>query len=152
MHIGIDARFFGAKDKGLGRYTENLIKNLEALDKRNQYFIYLNKKRWEDYIPQSQNFKKVLFCQLKQTKPELMHFTYFKVPFFYRGKFVVTIHDLITSHVGIFKKIAYKLVASRAIKKAERIIAVSEYTKKEILKAYPVIGADKIEVIYEGVI
>lgn len=157
MRIGIDARFFGAKDKGLGRYTENLIKNLEVLDNHNQYFIFLKKERLEDYVPQNQNFKKILFHQLRQNNLDLMHFTYFKVPFFYQGRFIVTIHDLITSHVGIFKKIIYKLITWRAIKKSEKIIAVSNYTKQEILKHYHRsseagrIKSDKIKVIHEGV-
>jgi hypothetical protein len=31
MRIGIDARFFGPIGKGLGRYTERLIENLEGI-------------------------------------------------------------------------------------------------------------------------
>lgn len=150
MRIGIDARFFGAKDKGLGRYTENLIRNLEILDNHNQYFIFFKKERWGDYVPKNQNFKKFLFSQLKQNKLDLMHFTYFKAPFFYQGRFVITIHDLITSHVGVFKRIIYKSITRRALKKAEKIIAVSEHTKQDILRHYKV-NPDKIKVIYEGV-
>lgn len=151
MRIGIDARFFGAKDKGLGRYTENLIRNLEVLDNHNQYFIFLKKERFNDYSPGQPNFRKLLFSQIEENKPDLMHFTYFKAPFFYQGRFVVTIHDLITSHVGFFKKIIYKLITRRALRKAERIIAVSNYTKSEISKKYK-INPEKIKVIYEGVI
>ena len=47
MKIGIDARFFGAKDKGFGRYTENLIRNLEKIDSVNHYFIFLRKDSWD---------------------------------------------------------------------------------------------------------
>lgn len=151
MRIGIDARFFGAKDKGIGRYVENLIRNLEKIDLENQYFVFLSKERFNDYGSGQYNFKKLLFSQIKEIKPDLMHFTYFKAPFFYQGKFVITIHDLITSHVGVFKRIIYKLITRRALRKAERIIAVSNYTKSEILKKYK-INPEKIEVIYEGVI
>jgi len=31
MRIGIDARFFGPIGKGLGRYTQKLIENLEKI-------------------------------------------------------------------------------------------------------------------------
>ena len=31
MRIGIDARFYGASSKGLGRYTQKLIENLEKI-------------------------------------------------------------------------------------------------------------------------
>jgi len=108
MKIGIDARFFGPKDKGFGRYTEQLIKNLEKLDATNQYFIFLRKDRWKEYKPKNKNFKKVLInykwygareqtllpLKLKKHKLDLMHFTHFNVPIFYRKKFIVTIHDL----------------------------------------------------------
>lgn len=155
--IGIDARFFGAKDKGIGRYVENLIKNLEKIDPsnneagtQNQYFIFLREERWNDYIPQNPNFKKFLFNQLKETQLDLMHFTYFKVPIFYKGNFIVTIHDLISSHVNLLKRIAYKVILKLALKRASKIIAVSNYTKQDILKHYR-INPNKIKVIYEGV-
>ena len=150
MKIGIDARFFGAKDRGIGRYVENLIRNLEALDNHNQYFIFLSKRRFNDYNPGQPNFRKLLFNQIKKNKPDLMHFTYFKVPIFYRGRFIVTIHDLIVSHVGFFKKNAYKIILCLALKRAEKIIAVSNYTKEDILRYYQV-NPDKIKVIYEGI-
>ena len=41
--IGIDARFFGPKDKGFGRYTQQLVEHLEKIDPLaggNQYFIF----------------------------------------------------------------------------------------------------------------
>lgn len=149
--IGIDARFFGSRDKGLGIYTENLIKELEEIDSQSQYFIFLGKERWKYYNPQSSNFRKVLFEDLNNYKLDLMHFTYFRDAVFYKRKFIVTIHDLITSHVSFSKKIAYRIILKLVLKKAEKIIAVSEFTKKDILKHYK-IKPNKIEVIYEGVV
>ena len=35
MRIGIDARFYGSVGKGLGRYTQKLIENLEKIDSEN---------------------------------------------------------------------------------------------------------------------
>jgi len=173
--IGIDARFFGPKDKGFGRYTQQLVENLERLDKKNQYFIFLRKDSWQEYQPESSNFKKVLAdykwygwkeqillsIKLKKYKLDLVHFTHFNVPIFYRDKFVVTIHDLTLRHFSTLKKnlrnflfyplkkIMYKLVFGRAVKKAEKVIAISNYTKRDILK-YCKISPEKIEVIYEG--
>jgi len=174
--IGIDARFFGPKDKGFGRYTQKLIENLEKTDHKNQYFIFLRKERWNNYQAQNSNFKKVLTdyrwygwkeqiflpLKLKKYKLDLVHFTHFNVPIFYRGKFIVTIHDLTLRHFPTYKKnfknlifypfknLAYKIVFKHAIKNSEKIIAISEYTKKDILKYYKV-NPDKIKVIYEGV-
>ena len=43
MLIGIDARFFGPKAKGLGRYAQKLIEELERVDDRNDYLIFLRR-------------------------------------------------------------------------------------------------------------
>jgi len=179
MRIGIDARFFGAKDKGFGRYVENLIKELENLsppEDENHFFVFLKKDRWEDYQPRAQNFQKVLAdyrwygikeqilfsLQLRKYNLNLMHFTHFNVPILYRKKFVVTIHDLTLRYFPTFKKsfwsfliypmknLAYRIVFKYAVKNSEKIIAVSQFTKKDILKHYPV-NPDKIKVIYEGI-
>ena len=60
LKIGIDARFFGPIGKGLGRYTQRLIENLEKIDQENKYLIFLRKENWSDYQPKNPNFKKVL--------------------------------------------------------------------------------------------
>ena len=176
LKIGIDARFFGPKDKGFGRYTQQLVENLERIDKWNNYFVFLKKERWNDYKPANSNFKKVLAdykwygikeqiffpLKLKKYKLDLVHFTHFNVPIFYWGKFVVTIHDLTLRHFPTcrknlknlifypFKNLAYRIVFRHAIKSSENIIAISEHTKKDILKYYQVLK-NKIQVIYEGV-
>jgi len=189
MNIGIDARFFGPKDKGYGRYTKQLIGNLEKADRENQYFVFLRKNSWEEYKPENPNFKKVLAdykwygwkeqiflpIQLKKHKLDLVHFTHFNVPILYsapwfsfkrnfqrKRKFIVTIHDLTLRHFSTrkkslknlffypFKNLAYRIVLRHAIKNSKRIIAISEHTKKDILKHYKV-NPDKIKVIYDGV-
>jgi len=157
MIIGIDARFFGSKDRGLGRYVENLVRNLEIIEKKNpphrrtsQYIIFLKERRFNDYLPDNPSFKKALFKDLNKYNLDLIHFTYFRIPIFYGGKFVVTIHDLIISHVSFFKKIAYKIIFKIVLKRAEKIIAVSRCTKKDIINHYRV-DDKKIEVIYEGI-
>jgi len=165
--IGIDARFFGPKDKGFGRYVENLIVNLENIDKINQYFIFLNKDREEEYTPRNPNFRKILIGhnslwpfkidkKMRVRGLDVIHFTCLPFPVFYnaRSKIVLTVHDLtwkiFPSFKNPLKKFFYGLSFSNAIKKANKIIAVSEYTKKDISRLYKV-NPEKIKVIYEGV-
>lgn len=177
MRIGIDARFFGARDKGFGRYTENLIKELEKIpDNQIEFFVFLRKNRFNDYAPSKNNFHKILAdhrwygikeqifypMQLRKYGLDLMHFTHFNVPVLYRKKFIVTIHDLTLRYFPTFKKnllnfmiyqfknLAYRIVFRRAIKNSEKIIAISQFTKQDILKHYN-IDENKIKVIYEGV-
>ncbi len=176
MRIGIDARFYGPIGKGLGRYTEKLIENLEKIDQENQYFIFLKKENIDEYQPKNKNFQKVLADYrwytlaeqikfpylIKKYKIELMHFPHFNVPIFYWGKFVVTIHDLILLHfptirsstlspiVYWFKFLAYKIVISSAIRRSNRVITVSQFTKNDLLEKYKKIPKEKVLVTYEA--
>ena len=177
MKIGIDARFFGSIGKGLGRYTQKLIENLEKIDNENQYVIFLRKENFDEYQPKNKNFQKVLadyqwytFAEqikmprlLNKFKLDLVHFPHFNVPFLYRKKFVVTIHDLIllefptvrgTTLNPFFYKIKflfYKFIIWSAIKRAEKVITVSNFTKKELLKYYKKdLKEEKIAVTYEA--
>jgi glycosyltransferase involved in cell wall biosynthesis len=176
MRIGIDARFFGSIGKGLGRYTQKLIENLERVDSENQYFVFLRRANWGEYQPTSGNFTKVLADipwyslqeQIRMPKLlekcgiDLMHFPHFNIPVSYKGRFIVTIHDLIlfryptrrastlSAPTYFLKKKAYHRVINRAIRHSEKIIAVSDHTKKDVLKHFK-INPEKISVTYEGV-
>ena len=176
MRIGIDARFYGPIGKGLGRYTQKLIENLEKIDEENQYFIFLRKENFAEYQPKNKNFQKVLadfkwygFAEqfrfprlLKKYDLDLVHFAHFNVPVFYFGRFIVTIHDLILLNFPTMrattlspfwyriKFLAYKLAISSAVHRSSRIIAVSRFTKKDILENYPRIPQEKIIVTHEA--
>lgn len=176
MRIGIDARFYGPMGKGLGRYTQKLIENLEKIDSDNDYFIFLRSANFEEYNPQNEKFKKVLanyrwysfgeqflFPQLlKKYKLDLVHFPHFNVPIFYFGKFVVTIHDLILLHFPTIRNttlnplfywikfLAYRLVINLALRRADSIITVSNFTKTDILENYKFVSSERVEVTYEA--
>jgi len=176
MKIGIDARFFGSLGKGLGRYTQKLIENLEQIDRENDYFIFLRRDNFDEYVPKNPKFKKVLadyrwytFLEqigfprlLDKHDLDIVHFPHFNVPFFYRRKFLVTVHDLILIHFPTMKNttlnplfywlkfLAYKVVIRSAIARSESIITVSNFTKNDILKNYPSIPETKISVTYEA--
>ncbi|MFA6227991.1 MAG: glycosyltransferase family 1 protein [Patescibacteria group bacterium] len=175
MKILIDARLYGTKHAGIGRYTQELIKNLETADKENQYVILLQRQNYDEYQPQNPNFKKyradfkvygffeqiLLPFLIYSHRPDLVHFPHFNVPLFFFGRYIVTIHDLIVSHYPSsrattlhplmynFKLLAYQLVISRAAKRAGKIIAVSRYTKDDLVRLLK-IRPEKIAVIYEG--
>lgn len=176
MKIGIDARFFGPQEnKGLGRYVEQLVENLEKIDCTNEYIIFLRKENWEAWHPKASNFKKVLadwpwYSLIEQImvpiaiwrqKIDLMHFPHFNIPILCPVKFVVTIHDLIllqfpterATTLGPFlykiKYFGYRLVIKIGLWRAKKIIAVSECTKKELIQRLRV-KSEKIAVIYGG--
>jgi glycosyltransferase involved in cell wall biosynthesis len=74
-------------------------------------------------------------------------------PRFYNDKLVVTIHDLSYYYypLDFLKRDLYKLMnwTKYSVKKAKKIIAVSESTKKDIVKFLDV-PKNKIKVIYNG--
>lgn len=175
MKIGIDARFFGPAGKGLGRYVERLVENLEKIDQANEYIIFLRKENWDYYTPKVSNFKKVLadypWYSLKEQimmlwkiwreKIDLVHFPHFNIPIFCPTKFVATIHDLIllqfptpraTTLGPLLYKIkyfGYRLVIGLGLRRAKKVITVSECTKKELVQYFK-INPEKIAVTYEA--
>jgi glycosyltransferase involved in cell wall biosynthesis len=77
------------------------------------------------------------------------------IPLGYNGQAILTIHDLaVYKFPELFpeKLIDFdrRILVPRSLKKAAKIIAVSQSTKKDIIELFK-IQPDKIEVIYEGV-
>lgn len=175
MRIGIDARFYGSVGKGLGRYTERLVHELEKQDTVNTYFIFLCPDNFDEYIPKNTNFIKVLTRSrwysvaeqifypwlLWSKRLDLMHFPHFNVPLLYRRPFVMTLHDLILFHYPTEKATTrkswlywmkfhvYRLVLMQALKMARTIITVSEFTRRDIEDNYPAVR-EKIVVTKEA--
>lgn len=167
MHILIDARFWGT-GTGIATYTENLIKNLARIDQKNHYSVVLENRYFDRFYFVAPNFNKLkikaphyslaeqilLFRLIEKVKPDLVHFTNFNHPLLYQGLCVFTIHDLILSLFpppeNIIKKLAYQIVIRSALKKADKVIAVSQNTKKDLQKIFN-LKADEIKVIYHGV-
>lgn len=64
---------------------------------------------------------------------------------------VITIHDMIPEKIPGYKADRnFIRVKKRLMQKADKIIAVSAHTKKDILELYPEIQEDKIEVVHNG--
>lgn len=174
MRIGIDCRLWN--ETGVGRYIRNLVLELGQQDKENKYLLFFRKEEFETVPLPGKNFEKrladlrwhtldeqIAFKKiLEKEKIDLMHFPYFSYPIGYKGKFVITIHDLIIDHfptgkastlpspIYFLKQLGYKFVLKNAIKKAQKIIAVSGATKQEIIDHYRP-NPEKVVITYEGI-
>lgn len=170
MRIGIDARFYSSSFTGIGRYVHELLDNLLKIDQKNHYTVFFNQPEFEKYSPPRRGVEKVLanathysfaeqwhFCKtLKRANLDIMHFTHFNAPVLYRKPSIVTIHDLTLSlypgkkMAGFIERTAYNFVIRLIVRRAKKIIAVSQHTKKDLVN---ILHADpkKIEVIYEGI-
>lgn len=185
MKIGIDARMYRSSVAGIGRYSQNLIKNLLEIDHNDEFVLFMTPADQAEFKKlkinplnadpriagmTNQNVKIVntniahyslaeqtkLPKIIEEEKLDLMHFLHFNLPVNYRGKYLVTIHDLTllfypqaAKDISLLKNWGFKYVMKRAVKRADKIIAVSENTKKDIIKVYQT-PPEKIKVIYEG--
>lgn len=174
MRIGIDCRLWN--ETGVGRYIRNLVEELGILDETNNYVLFFRKEEFETVPIVSKKFQKKLAdipwhslkeqtefkSILEKEKLDLVHFPYFSYPVGYKGKFVITIHDLIIDHfptgkastlpspVYFLKHLGYKFVLQQAVKHAEIVLTVSGATKQELIDHYHPNG-EKVVVTYEGI-
>lgn len=178
MTIGFDgSRAFIEGKTGTENYSYQLIKNLSHIDTENNYLIYIResqKSKVKTTHPSfggqkwPENFKFVtinlprLWTQIGLSfatftdNLDVLFIPAHTLPLIRKPglKTVITVHDLgaeflPSSHQ--LKQILYlKLMTHYQLKTATKIIAVSEATKKDIIKRVGV-EAEKIKVIYEGV-
>ena len=89
---------------------------------------------------------------LKRIDYDIFHPTYYYASKPSRGKFVVTVHDMMHELYDGIYNISRRVIRAkrRIIPQADRIIAVSENTKRDILKYFPEINPEIISVIYHG--
>ncbi|MDD5749849.1 MAG: glycosyltransferase family 1 protein [Patescibacteria group bacterium] len=176
MKIAIDLRIFGTEPGGIGRYNQKLLEELIKIDSQNFYFLIFRKKP-EIELPKNfqiilcdctwYSFKEQLILPwlLYWRRLDLVHFTHFNVPVLYRKKFVVTVHDLIMTRFPSrrastlnswafgLKYFFYRRVIAYAVKKAKKIIAVSQFGAADIKEYFQLSdkAVKKIKVVYEGV-
>jgi glycosyltransferase involved in cell wall biosynthesis len=170
MKIGIDCRIYSSKFTGIGRYVYELTERLTKFDDNNDYYLFFNNPEFDKYNPTNSRFHKVLADApiyslrehthfnkiLKKHKLDLMHFTHFNAPLFYKGPSIVTIHDLTLSFYpgkkkrSIFHRVGYILTLHSAVKKAKKVITISKNSKNDLKKLLKT-SDEKIEIIYQGV-
>ncbi|MCK4592396.1 glycosyltransferase family 4 protein [Candidatus Parcubacteria bacterium] len=167
--IGIDARMYGYAQTGIGNYIRHLLQCIFEMDKKNEYVIFLMPEEYDKFNLPNKRIKKIgvsakwygwkeqlLFpFQLYKENLDLIHFTHFNSPILYSKKSIVTIHDItpffFPGHKmkSIIRRTGFRTVFSLSVKKASKVIAVSENTKNDIVEHFK-IKEDKINVIYEG--
>lgn len=175
MRIGIDARLWN--ETGVGRYIRNLVWELEKIDKKNHYTLFVKTGNREPGIGISNDRFKIVETDIRwhtvdeqllfhkvlgNEALDLVHFPYFSIPILYNKPFVMTVHDLIINHfptgkastlplpVYYAKRLGYQYILKQAAQKSQHIITVSEETKREIVQHLKV-SDKKVVVTYEGV-
>ncbi len=170
MRIAIQAADLdNSRIDGTRVYLLNLLKRFGSIAPGDEFLIYHRRKfNPELQPPQLENYKikKIkspifwtqirLAYELKKDKPEALWMPMHNIPILKssRVRTTVTIHDLAYHYFPQYfpKKdlLLLKLLGSLAISRADKLIAISESTKSDILKFYPTVREDKIKVIYHG--
>ncbi len=177
MKIAFDAKRITHNATGLGNYGRFIVNSLAKNFPENDYLLYSPKPGKESNRAQLIQSDKIKFLhptgRIYKNHPLLWRIYYLKnrllrdkVDIFHglsnelpirieRSGIpsVVTIHDLIFNrHPEYFKPIdrkIYNFKFNRACQHADKIVAVSETTKRDIISYYG-IDDSKIEVIYQG--
>ncbi|MBI2222066.1 MAG: glycosyltransferase family 4 protein [Acidobacteria bacterium] len=168
MRIAIDARKL--HDYGIGTYVRNILKQLALQDRTNEYVLICRPDHCAMARDLGPNFTAVpdasrpysvaeqfsVPLDLRRHKVDLLHEPHYVLPPFVPCRAVVTIHDCIHLRFPQYlphRKLAHayaRMFLWTATHQAERIITVSETSKRDILQYFR-IPPDKIEVIYNGI-
>ncbi len=174
MRIGIDYTAAVRQRAGIGRYTRNLIRALAEVDLERQYILFVAGGHGDDglglwpsnfrvkVIPLSDRWLHILWQRLRLPVPvqaitgplDLFHSPDFVLPHVGRAPAILTVHDLSFMRVPEcfvpgFRSYLEQAV-SRAVRRAARILADSESTRRDLIELLGV-EPERIAVLYPGV-
>jgi len=175
MKIGIEGqRLFRQKKHGMDMVALELIKNLQQIDKQNEYFIFV-KNDVDRCLSDTPNFRIIdvpsapypiweqvnLPAAARKYHCDILHCTSNTAPVVTSVPLVVTLHDIIyMESMSVLKKgftpyqkfgnMYRRYVVPQVVRKSAKIITVSEFEKKRIGDFFKV-NDQKLKAIYNGV-
>jgi glycosyltransferase involved in cell wall biosynthesis len=167
MRIGIDAHAIGSESAGNETYYEQLLKHLAAAPTNGAHYVVyythlaaagrvsLNGKfQWKRLWPATPFWRIPIGFPLEFRRARLDVFhAQLIIPPFCNCKTVTTIPDIAYEHYpdffSTFETLRSKILTRRSAERADHIITVSEYSKRDISTTYH-IDPDRITVTYEG--
>jgi glycosyltransferase involved in cell wall biosynthesis len=170
LRIYIDGMFF--RSSGIGRCYENLLRALDGADDVSGICTIVPRSREEDfrrsfpsgkidarfvdfsYLGASDFLRKGFLIRSFHPAPDLFYFPNINMPYFWEGKAVSQVHDLIplTRHSDWpwRHRFAFRRLAARALRRSHRTVCVSEFTKRQVMAEYRIAG-DRIRVIHNWI-
>lgn len=165
MRIGVDVRLFYHRTAGIGWYTIRLLTALAKIDHTNHYVLLQHRRQKKPLVAGERISRATLFTpahhrfeqwplslETSLKHLDLIHSPDFIPPLHNKIPAVITVHDLAFLRYPQFvtaKSARYYGQVEDAVKRANRIIAVSQSTKNDIIE---LLGTPecKIDVIYEA--
>ncbi len=165
MKIGILIRSTKGRATGIDRYSQEIVKSM-PLNNTHEYNIISNEKIELQNITGNKIFPDVspflktyswylsIPFRLKNMDIDIIHNMSQAPTFFgFDKKNILTVHDLtpfiVPEYHPLSRSLLYKALLGRTLKFSDRIIAVSEQTKKDLVNVMN-IPEEKINVIYEA--
>ncbi len=165
MRIAIDARLVSYTSGGISEYTLGLARALAALESGDEILLLEGRRAkdnpgWPEAAqrvrlltpPHHRLEQLTLPLELMHLAPDLLHSPDFIPPFRRRCRSVITIHDLaFLRFPGLLtpESARYYGQVRRAVESADRVIAVSEATRRDLLRLLSA-DPDKITVVHEA--
>ncbi len=177
MKIGFDAKRAAQNRTGLGNYSRLVLRILSQQEPANEYHMYIPKAGRMPFVAEIPTLPQLhmhfppaglwhrmsslwrvwgITADIVRDGIDVFHGLSNELPLNIRHsgcKSVVTIHDLIfLRYPQYYKRIdraIYNYKFRRACENADRVIAVSEFTKQDIMKYYGT-PEEKIDVVYQG--
>lgn len=167
MRILYDYQVLGQVYGGISRYFFEIIDEMEHYENvkialpvvfANNYY-FKKKLNYSPYmkfgnrpVNNIATIKEILSARIRKKPYEIIHPTYYAPDYISikgKAKMIVTVHDMIAEIYSpqLIKEIEDK---RKCLEKADGIIAVSEYTKRDMLSIYPDLSDKRITVIYHG--
>ena len=165
MRIGFDISQTCESKSGTGFWADQLIKALARKDKENLYTLF---PWFYDYRPQTlsqatqineKNFREKVVKRFTDEEPvmqqlDIVHSNNFRFPKDISVKKVVTIYDVCFMDYPEYTTEANRLFCYQgtldSLLFADKIIAISEFTRQRLIHFFPFVDEKKIEVVYCG--
>ncbi len=155
---------------GIGTYIRNVVRTLAGLDRESDYFLIGLPAKVAECGPLPPNFHSIPLADSEDTLKGSLEFrsivrrlrcdvAHIPHPFWIpRGlpcPYVLTVHDLLDHMYGArglssMRRNLQLQLTRRALNRAARLLAVSQFTKCEIARKFAVPG-DRIEVVYNAI-
>jgi glycosyltransferase involved in cell wall biosynthesis len=168
VKVAIDIRRM--TEFGIGTYIRNVVRTLARLDCESEYFLIGLPAKVEECGPLPPNFQAVPLAGADNTLRgnlefrtivRRLHCDVAHIPHLFwipRGlpcPYIVTVHDLLEHMYGAhdgstLRRSLHFQLTRRALSKAARVLAVSQFTKSEIEKHFA-IPSGRIEVVHNAI-
>lgn len=163
--IALDVRMI--RHSGIGQYIQHLLDQYQNNISSDFHYILFGNPKFLTTYANHPNFniepyiapiykiqEQIAYPSRKFYDTDLLHVPHYNIPIRFKGKLVITVHDLIhylfpeTISNPLGRKYSHFLM-KKAFQKASRIIAISQSTKNDLIKYFH-IPENKIDVIYYG--